>query len=44
MGYRLESDTVRKIAMELMGWDNARGCKIEHDCAIAYGIPVYYLY
>lgn len=28
----------------LKGWDNARGCKIEHDCAIAYGIPVYYLY
>lgn len=22
------------------GWANARGCKIEHDCAEAYGIPV----
>lgn len=20
------------------GWDDARGCIIEHDCAIAYGI------
>lgn len=28
----------------LSGWKEARGCKIEHDCAIAYGIPVYYLY
>lgn len=22
------------------GWENARGCKIEHDCARAYGIPI----
>lgn len=22
------------------GWENARGCKIEHDCAIAYGIGI----
>ena len=22
------------------GWDNARGCRIEHECAEAYGIPV----
>lgn len=22
------------------GWAEARGCKIEHDCAVAYGIPV----
>ena len=28
----------------LEGWEKARGCKIEHDCAKAYGIPVYYLY
>ena len=28
----------------LEGWEKARGCKLEHDCAIAYGIPVYYLY
>lgn len=26
------------------GWKEARGCIIEHDCAIAYGIPVHYLY
>jgi len=28
----------------LKGWENSRGCRIEHDCAKAYGIPVYYLY
>jgi hypothetical protein len=28
----------------LKGWEDARGCKIEHDCAVAYNIPVYYLY
>lgn len=24
------------------GWDKARGCKIEHACAVAYGIPTIY--
>lgn len=24
------------------GWENARGCKIEHDVAIAYGLEVIY--
>lgn len=22
------------------GWANARGCRIEHECALAYGIPI----
>lgn len=26
------------------GWENARGCKIENECAIAYGITVHELY
>lgn len=26
------------------GWQNARGCKIENDCAIAYGITVHEIY
>lgn len=21
------------------GWDQARGCRIEHQCAVSYGIP-----
>ena len=24
------------------GWDEARGCKIEHDCAVLYNIPCIY--
>lgn len=24
------------------GWENARGCKIEHDAAVAYGLTVIY--
>lgn len=28
------------IAMFAPGWENARGCKLEHDCALAYGIDV----
>lgn len=26
------------IVMFCPGWENARGCKIEHDCALAYGV------
>ena len=26
------------------GWQNARGCRIENDCAIAYGIAVHEIY
>lgn len=24
------------------GWEKARGCRIEHACALSYGIPVIY--
>jgi hypothetical protein len=24
------------------GWDKARGCKIEHDAAVAYGLEIIY--
>lgn len=27
----------------LKGWRDARGCRIEHECAKAYGIPINYL-
>lgn len=23
-----------------LGWQNARGCRIEHDAAVAYGLEV----
>ena len=28
------------IAFFAKGWDEARGCKIEHECAVEYGIEV----
>lgn len=30
------------VAAFANGWDQARGCKIEHECAAQYGIPVIY--
>ena len=26
----------------LKGWREAKGCKLEHNACIAYGVPVYY--
>lgn len=28
------------IIMFAPGWENARGCRIEHDCALAYNVGV----
>ena len=28
------------VAVFVPGWQNARGCRIEHQCAVDYGIPV----
>ena len=28
------------VAYFCKGWENARGCKIEHTCAVEYGITV----
>ena len=25
------------------GWEHARGCRIEHECAVQYGISVIYI-
>lgn len=25
------------------GWENARGCKIEHEIALAYSLDIYYM-
>ena len=30
------------IAFFSNGWEHSRGCKIEHACAVEYGIPVIY--
>lgn len=30
------------LAYFVDGWENYRGCKIEHDCCIQYQIPIQY--
>ena len=32
------------VAYFAKGWQEARGCRIENECAIAYGIEVHELY
>ena len=48
-GLRYLAESIKKLdeadaVWMLKGWEKSRGCKIEHDCAVAYGIPTYYLY
>ena len=30
------------VAFFSNGWEHSRGCKIEHACAVEYGIPIIY--
>ena len=36
----LENMSKCHAAFFCKGWENARGCKIEHDAAVAYGLTV----
>jgi hypothetical protein len=38
----LENMSLCHAAYFCKGWENARGCKIEHDAAVAYGLEVLY--
>lgn len=38
----LENMSLCHAAYFCRGWENARGCKIEHDAAKAYGLKVIY--
>lgn len=38
----LESMSLCHAAYFCNGWENARGCKIEHDAALAYGLDIIY--
>ena len=42
LGQSLEQMANADIAYFAKGWRNARGCRIEHECALAYGIQVKY--
>lgn len=38
----LENMSLCNAAYFCKGWENARGCKIEHDAAVAYGLTILY--
>lgn len=38
----LESMSLCHAAYFCKGWENARGCKIEHEAAKAYGLEIFY--
>lgn len=38
LGKSLELMAGADIVYFAKGWENARGCKIEHECAVQYGI------
>lgn len=42
LGKSLELLSTADICLFVGSWENARGCKIEHECCIQYGIPTIY--
>ena len=38
----LENMSLCYAAYFCKGWENARGCKIEHEAAVAYGLTIIY--
>ena len=38
----LENMSLCHVVYFCKGWENARGCRIEHDAALAYGLEVIY--
>ena len=38
----LESMSLCHAAYFCKGWENARGCRIEHEAAVAYGLEILY--
>ena len=38
----LENMSLCHAAYFTKGWENARGCRIEHDAAVAYGLDIIY--
>ena len=38
----LESMSLCHAVYFCKGWENTRGCRIEHDAAVAYGLDVFY--
>ena len=43
LGKSLQLLSSADLAVFAKGWENARGCKIEHECALQYGISLVYM-
>lgn len=42
LGKSLELLSTADICLFVGDWENARGCRIEHECCVQYGIPRIY--
>lgn len=42
LGKSLENMSLCDVAYFCKGWENARGCRIEHEAAKAYGMTIIY--
>lgn len=40
LGRAIELLSTADIAYFASGWESARGCIVEHQCAVNYGIPI----
>ena len=40
LGKSLELLATADVAYFAPGWEDARGCRIEHTCAVEYGVPM----
>lgn len=40
LGKSLELLSTADIVYFASGWESARGCRIEHECAVAYGLNI----
>ena len=43
LGKSLELLATADLAVFCYGWEDARGCRIEHDCCVEYGIECLHL-
>ena len=42
LGKSLELLSTADVCLFVGDWENARGCRIEHECCVQYGIPTLY--
>ena len=42
LGKSLELLSTADVVVFAKNWENSRGCRIEHECAVQYGIKIVY--